>query len=504
MKFFVSLSFMLLGGWLSAQSVSDAILFTQQDLNGTSRYTGMAGAFGALGGDLSAIADNPASASVFSYSEMGISAFFNNNETTASYFSNATTNDFNKLQLQQFGLVFVLKNTSSNSDWTKIAWSFGSKRIADFSNKLNAIGNNPNQNLGDYFTYYADGLATKNIEVFDNETIPGIYEYLGNEMGYGAQQAFLGYQAYVIDPLSDDENNTMYRSAQLAGRVGHDWVVDQQGRHQQYNFTFSVRYRDFLDIGAAINSHNFRYEQTNILTETSDDTNSSLQEVTFENRWDTYGTGVSAQIGIIAKLQKAIRLGLSYQSPQYLRFEEEGSQALISSGLVENETIQTVVRPEVINTYPAYRMQLPAKVSLSMAYVFQEKGLVSVSYSSRNLARTRFNTDSQASYLGGLNNTLNETLGRVSELRLGSEWRTGRFLWQLGYWTTNNAMSSIKDNDRAYTAGINFDLAGNLFGLSWVQSQQYSQRNLYPVGLTSGVSWEQKRTQLFLTYLFKL
>ena len=65
-------------------------------------------------------------------------------------------------------------------------------------------------------------------------------------------------------------------------------------------------------------------------------------------------------------------------------------------------------------------------------------------------------------------------------------------------------MSSIKDNDRAYTAGINFDLGGNLFGLSWVQSQQYSQRNLYPVGLTSGVSWEQKRTQLFLTYLFKL
>lgn len=504
MKVFLTLGFFLLGGCLYAQSVADAILFTQQDLNGTARYTGMAGAFGALGGDLSSIADNPAAASVFTFSEMGISAFFNDNESTATYFSNPTTNNLNQLRMQQFGLVFVLNNTQSNSPWTKIAWSFGSKRIADFSNKSNALGNNPNQNIGDYFTYYADGLASKNIEVFENETIPDIYEYLGNEIDYGAQQAFLGYQGYVINPLTEGDENTMYRTAQIASSVSHDWVLKQQGRHQQYNFTFSARYSDFLDVGATINSHYFRYEQTDVLTEQSNDLTSPLQEVIFENRLDTYGSGVSAQVGIIVKLQNAIRFGLSYQSPQYLRFEEEGSQALVSEGSINNEIIQTVVRPEVINNFPAYRLQLPSKITASMAYVFQDKGLISMSFSKRNFANTLFNTDSQASYLGGLNNELSRSLGVESVLRLGTEWRTGRFLWQAGYWTANNAISTIGDKNQAFTAGVNFDLGGNLLGFSWVNSQQFSQRKLYPVGLTSGVGLKQKRTQLFFTYLFKL
>lgn len=507
MKVLFILSFFLLGGCLYAQSVVNAILFTQQDLNGTARYTGMAGAFGALGGDLSSIADNPAAGSVFSFSEMGITAFFNNNKATATYFSNPTSNKLNQLRLQQFGLVFVLNNTQSNSNWTKIAWSFGSKRIADFSNKSNALGNNPNLNLGDYFTYYADGLATKNIEVYKDlkESISSVYKYLGNEIGYGAQQAFLGYQGYVIDPLTESEENTMYRAAQTQGTVGHNWISKQQGRHQQYNFTFSARYQDFLDIGASINSHSIRYENTEILTEQSKDPSSPLQEVIFENHLDAYGTGASAQIGIIAKMQNAIRLGLSYQSPQYLRFEEEGSQALVSEGWVDNKIIQTVVRPkDAINYYPAYRLQLPSKIMASIAYVFQDKGLVSMSYSKRNLANTKFNFDSQASYLGGLNSELNQSLGVESVLRLGTEWRMGRFLWQAGYWTANNAISTIGEKNQAFTAGVNFDFGGNLFGFSWVNSQQYTQRNLFPVGLTSSVGLKQKRTQLFFTYLFKI
>ena len=50
---------------LVAQTLNDVIYLTQSGLNGSARYTSMAGAFGALGGDLTAISDNPASSSVF-------------------------------------------------------------------------------------------------------------------------------------------------------------------------------------------------------------------------------------------------------------------------------------------------------------------------------------------------------------------------------------------------------------------------------------------------------
>ena len=45
---------------MMSQTEFDALKYTQKDINGTARYMGMAGAFGALGGDASSIKDNPA------------------------------------------------------------------------------------------------------------------------------------------------------------------------------------------------------------------------------------------------------------------------------------------------------------------------------------------------------------------------------------------------------------------------------------------------------------
>ena len=48
-----------------SQEVSDALLYSQENLNGTARFRAMSGAFGALGGDLSSINVNPAGSAVF-------------------------------------------------------------------------------------------------------------------------------------------------------------------------------------------------------------------------------------------------------------------------------------------------------------------------------------------------------------------------------------------------------------------------------------------------------
>ena len=44
----------------SAQDSYDAQTLSQSDLNGTSRFVGMGGALGALGGDISVMSTNPA------------------------------------------------------------------------------------------------------------------------------------------------------------------------------------------------------------------------------------------------------------------------------------------------------------------------------------------------------------------------------------------------------------------------------------------------------------
>ena len=66
----------LIGGLLSslvinAQVISNfdgAVLFSDEDINGTARYNAMSGAFGSLGGDMSAVGINPAGLAVFNNS----------------------------------------------------------------------------------------------------------------------------------------------------------------------------------------------------------------------------------------------------------------------------------------------------------------------------------------------------------------------------------------------------------------------------------------------------
>ena len=72
MKYLLSISIFLTVTFSSySQSLGYqdlSVLFSQNDDNGSARFTGMSGAFGALGGDVSSININPAGISVFNNS----------------------------------------------------------------------------------------------------------------------------------------------------------------------------------------------------------------------------------------------------------------------------------------------------------------------------------------------------------------------------------------------------------------------------------------------------
>ena len=55
---------------VNAQEVVDVYKMTHQEIMGTARYTGMAGAFGALGGDISTLSEKPAGIGVYRSSEV--------------------------------------------------------------------------------------------------------------------------------------------------------------------------------------------------------------------------------------------------------------------------------------------------------------------------------------------------------------------------------------------------------------------------------------------------
>ena len=74
-------------------------LFSKEDINGTARFNAMSGAFGALGGDVSAIETNPAGAAVFTKSEFSTSINLRTIKTNASFYGINQASEDDKFDL---------------------------------------------------------------------------------------------------------------------------------------------------------------------------------------------------------------------------------------------------------------------------------------------------------------------------------------------------------------------------------------------------------------------
>ena len=76
-----------------SQSVSDIVDFSIDNPLGTARFESMGGAFGALGGDLSAININPAGSAVFNTNQYVLSFSNNEKKINTNFFNSSSRSD---------------------------------------------------------------------------------------------------------------------------------------------------------------------------------------------------------------------------------------------------------------------------------------------------------------------------------------------------------------------------------------------------------------------------
>ena len=92
-KIFLYVASLFLVGSLSAQTITDALRFSQMGLNGTSNYISRAGAIGALGGDLTSASYNPAGLGVYNSNELSFSTGLFLSSTDANANGSKESND---------------------------------------------------------------------------------------------------------------------------------------------------------------------------------------------------------------------------------------------------------------------------------------------------------------------------------------------------------------------------------------------------------------------------
>lgn len=397
------------------------VLFSKEEINGTARYNAMSGAFGALGGDLSAISTNPAGAAVFMNSEFAISLNIRNSETDATYYGNTLSSENDKTNLSQAGGVFVFDG-GRFSDTQKVAIAFNYSRTNDFEGFWNAEGNN--------------GDAAPITDIYDPDVMYG----------------------YIDGQYFESFTN---------------------GRNDKYSFTLATQKGDDLYLGFTLNTYDVEYFQNSLIEEYNSDVDVNTFDISQTQELLTYGNGVSFNLGLITKPTDNMRLGLAYQSPIWYNISEESIEYDVN--IFEND-LNITDEYNYDDTYSGingfdYKLRSPSKLTGSFAYIFDKQGLISIDYTHKNysnikLKNANFTAENQA---------FKQDLQSTGELRIGTEWRFDKLSLRGGYHFEKSPYKNAIDSDNleGYSLGAGFKFRGGKLDFAYQKQTNTAPYNFY-------------------------
>ena len=447
MKRIIYIGFSLLGGVLSAQNLTDGLRYSMEGLNGTSRFNAMSGAFSSLGGDLSAVALNPAGTSIFTRSEMSVTLSGVNSKNDA----NGLTTISSDFLLSQFGVAFPI--TIGEEGWKNIAFAFNYQKTHNFdANDLKYTHRSNGANLGDYFVHFANGMTQDklflNDYIYNQRTSQWEAKYQGglgalySRMGrspdpYRYRNAILGYTTSLIVPKNqpskiessdsyekgmDILKENQYKRSFSDGTITIQNVEQYtEGGVNKYNFNFAGRY-DFISFGINLNSHSVDYRVVNKYREDylnntqTYDKRSPIRSALYQNEVRTVGSGFSLQLGAIAEVATGLRIGLTYASPTWYTLQDEMSQSLSATTQSDGTFF---ANPNVVAVYEKYNFRTPGSWTVGASWVWNKQLILSADYMYRGYKYMRFTSDNQNSE----NAIIQNTLGDTNALRFGAEYR---------------------------------------------------------------------------------
>ncbi len=501
---FLGLTF---NGW--GQTEEDALRYAQQEISGTPRFTAMSGAFSSLGGDLSAVSLNPAGITTFTTNRItGTFSFFNKNNDSR-YFNNPYSSTYSSfdddvINLNQIGVVWVYKSSQS-SDWGKIAFSLNYNRQFDYGDKQYIKGINLNgDSATNYFVDNATGVQLIDIEIGDTETTDFVYQWLGENIGFNAQQAFLGYQAYIINPVSYDDTNVLYFPNAEYTNLEHTNKINTIGSKSNFDFSVGGTYKENLQLGFSLSLVNIDYTENNSIVETGYSSTSDLQSLKATNVLYTDGNGVQLKFGGIYKLPNNIRLSFAFHSPQWIRIEESLTQS-VHTEFGNGDIID--IAPNVVNTFAPYRIITPSKYILGGSMVIAKKGLISIDYSYQDYSNLRFKeieSDSDMDYFDEVNNYMSNNFQGVSSVNIGGELKLGEVSLRGGTFTSGSPYKNSDDlySKSGYSLGAGFDLGGIVIDGSYIHTSYDTSRTLLDLNSQGYISQTKDKYQIGIRYNF--
>jgi hypothetical protein len=422
-------------------------LFSTDEYNGTARYTAMGGAFGALGGDLSSIAINPAGAAVFLNNEFSFTLGTRNTSINTTFYNNSRFNENEYFSLPQLGGVAVFDNYNRNAKWKNFAIGFNYTNSSDFENNWVARGNS-------------------------------------------------GYATYISDAPNFSNSRYLTVDEQVFGNF-------TEGSNDKYSFTIASQYDDNLYVGFSLNTYNLDFYQQTILEEYNSDSANYTVDASLIQELITVGDGVSFGIGFISKMSNNMRLGFSYQSPVWYQFAEEFVEEDLELSYSDIGVQSTFTNYSGVNRFD-YKLRSPSTVTGSFAYIFNKQGLLSLDYVYKNYSGIHLSGNADFS---NENQNFKDNFKASTRVNLGTEWRFDKLSLRAGLFTEKNPLKSAKDHENleGYSLGAGYHFGAFKFDISYSKSEQSKFYDFYPqYNQINAASLATENSKVMATLIFKL
>lgn len=447
----------------------DGLRYAIQDLTGTARYRAMSGAFGALGGDLSALNVNPAGSIFFSNNYASVTGSSFNTKNNSNYFETKTRESNNNLDLNQIGAVFIFEDNSENSDWKKFSIGLNYENTRDFSNEVFIAGTNSNNSISGYFVDQANFIANTDF----------------NDYQYD-----MGYETYIIN---EDTNNpgTFISNVPSGGNYYQENFIATTGYNGKITGNFATSYKDKIFLGLNLNAHFTDYVRTTRLYESNNNPENpssqpTVREIAFDNQVSTYGSGFSFNVGAIAKVTESFRIGIAYESPTWYKLNDELVQDLYTFNNINVPSgSENRYYEGPIFVFPTYKLQTPSTLTGSAAYIFGNRGLISLDVSRKDFSQIQFKPKNEDVYYD-LNTGIGNSLTDALEIRLGGEYKYKQWSFRGGYrfeespYNVDYAMGDLT----GYSGGLGYNFGKNKLDLAY----SYAHRNYNQYLISSGMN----------------
>ncbi len=341
---------LVLGSTLRAQDVQRS---SERQIMGTARYVGMGGAMTAIGGDPSAVMDNPAGLGLYRRDEIMLTIDETIDNTTQLYTTlNNSTQDYTRYRFAapQVSAIWAWGNPMKQRGMIFNNFMLSVNRLANFNRDVVVSG----QNMGmvETICMKTDGLAE---------------QYLQNtpwddaEIGW---LSILGYEAYLINPKTDD------RWISAVNFIDGTLSVSESGNYDQYTFSWGSNIGNQWYVGVNLNVPTLSYTKRVEHHEAD-----RIHSAELKSLYHMSGVGVNGTFGVIYRPVKWMRIGASFQTPTLLELSVQTEGDMYST--VDSQTYDVLTPASgTINM----EMISPLRSSVGIAGQIGNRAMLAVQY----------------------------------------------------------------------------------------------------------------------------